>query len=231
MIIIGDVHGCYKTLQTLLAQITLNHNEQICFVGDLIDRGPKSKEVVDFVKDHGYLCVKGNHEDMAVKSLNNEFCALANCSYEDIWANNGGVKTALSFKNLDTMKEDYYNWLRTLPIFMIFKNIKINKNPLIVSHSFVFSANLDNDWNIMWNRDFYINEEIWTEHPKYFNVFGHTPVKNPVFKDCYSLIDTGCVFNYHKNENNNLGNLTAIRVLDGMRDIDIEVFTQKNCED
>jgi len=78
VIIIGDVHGCYKTLQALLAKILLNHNEQICFVGDLIDRGPKSKEVVDFVRDRGHLCVKGNHEDMAVKSLNDEFCEIAN---------------------------------------------------------------------------------------------------------------------------------------------------------
>lgn len=231
MIIIGDVHGCYYTLIALLMQIDRKKDEKICFVGDLIDRGPKSKEVIDFVKSNNHLCVKGNHEDMAVKSLNDEFCDLGDCKFEYVWANNGGNQTIHSFGSYKLMKAGYYNWMKDLPIMLKFPEIKINDKSLIVTHSFLFSNKEDYEWGIMWDRNFHIDDEIWGKDPKYFNVFGHTPVKVPVFKDCYALIDTGCVYNYHKNEHNNYGNLTAIRVLDGMKDRDIEVYNQTNCEE
>ena len=45
MYIIGDVHGCYNTLMELIAK--LPKDAKLCFVGDLIDRGPNSKDVVE----------------------------------------------------------------------------------------------------------------------------------------------------------------------------------------
>lgn len=38
--IIGDVHGCYKTLLALIELFPNKQNSKICFVGDLIDKGP-----------------------------------------------------------------------------------------------------------------------------------------------------------------------------------------------
>ena len=58
--VIGDVHGHYKTLLALTEK--LPQNAKLIFVGDLIDRGPQSMEVVKFVRESGYLCVMGNHE-------------------------------------------------------------------------------------------------------------------------------------------------------------------------
>lgn len=45
---ISDVHGCYHTLMALLMQIPSEY--EIVFLGDLVDRGPRSKQVVDFVR-------------------------------------------------------------------------------------------------------------------------------------------------------------------------------------
>ncbi len=45
--VIGDVHGEYKKLRSLLVKIPKDEN--ICFVGDLIDKGEKSAEVVNLV--------------------------------------------------------------------------------------------------------------------------------------------------------------------------------------
>ncbi|MCR9145081.1 MAG: metallophosphoesterase [bacterium] len=64
MIIIGDVHGCYKSLRALVKKCP---PEPICFVGDLIDRGPDSKGVVEFVRGEGHQCVLGNHEELMIK--------------------------------------------------------------------------------------------------------------------------------------------------------------------
>lgn len=62
---IGDVQGCYGELQLLLEKIQFN-SEQDClwFAGDLINRGPKSLEVLRFIKNLGekHKVVLGNHD-------------------------------------------------------------------------------------------------------------------------------------------------------------------------
>ncbi|HBK64061.1 MAG TPA: serine/threonine protein phosphatase, partial [Cyanobacteria bacterium UBA11166] len=50
-IVIGDVHGHYDTLMTLLNAIAPSEEDRVYFLGDLIDRGPKSAQVVEFVKE------------------------------------------------------------------------------------------------------------------------------------------------------------------------------------
>lgn len=66
--VIPDVHGCYKTLKALIKQIKFNKTDVIYFLGDYIDRGPNSKNVIDFIIDlkskHEVYCLKGNHEAM-----------------------------------------------------------------------------------------------------------------------------------------------------------------------
>ena len=50
--VIGDVHGCYFTLTELYQKIQFKYPEvEVYCVGDLIDRGNYSREVVDFIVD------------------------------------------------------------------------------------------------------------------------------------------------------------------------------------
>jgi len=60
--LIGDVHGCYKTLCALIDRLPHGTDSKICFVGDLIDRGEGSFEVVQLAMRRGYAAVMGNHE-------------------------------------------------------------------------------------------------------------------------------------------------------------------------
>ena len=48
--IISDVHGCYKTLLALINQFPNKQNSKIVFVGDLIDKGKNTHDVIEFVK-------------------------------------------------------------------------------------------------------------------------------------------------------------------------------------
>ncbi|HVW69030.1 MAG TPA: symmetrical bis(5'-nucleosyl)-tetraphosphatase [Steroidobacteraceae bacterium] len=62
---IGDVQGCYTELRALLAQLKFSSDrDQIWFVGDLVNRGPQSLEVLRFVRalDANAVTVLGNHD-------------------------------------------------------------------------------------------------------------------------------------------------------------------------
>lgn len=82
--IIGDVHGCYDELIELLIKLGYDvsdpnrvrapHDRKLVFVGDLVDRGPKSLRVIEAVMSMVHqgiaLCVAGNHDVKLLKALN-----------------------------------------------------------------------------------------------------------------------------------------------------------------
>ena len=67
--IIGDIHGCFETLSNLIARIKASDtNPSFVFIGDYVDRGLRSKEVIEFLlnleKQHSCVFLRGNHDDV-----------------------------------------------------------------------------------------------------------------------------------------------------------------------
>lgn len=86
--IVGDIAGNYKTLQALLAKMPPGVPIS---VGDMVDRGPASKQVLDFFKASG-MAVLANHEHMMLHEYQGKR------TYEPgIWLLNGGHATMTSF--------------------------------------------------------------------------------------------------------------------------------------
>jgi hypothetical protein len=67
VIAIGDVHGCIDELQDLLRQCDYRPGDLVCFLGDLVCKGPDSISVVQMAREIGAIGVRGNHDFEVVR--------------------------------------------------------------------------------------------------------------------------------------------------------------------
>ena len=84
--VIGDLHGHVQALKDALsARRFMPGRDRLFSVGDLIDRGPDSPGAVDLLREHWFHAVRGNHEDMLLRSVTGEGARIT-----DVWRENGG---------------------------------------------------------------------------------------------------------------------------------------------
>lgn len=195
--IIGDVHGCFKTLKALVNQ--LPKNSHICFVGDLINKGKNTADVLDFVIENNHDCVLGNHELFMIEDLPLILENEENIEKSSWILNYGGKETLDSYKSELKLKE-HLVYLKSLPLYLEYKDILLENRYLVVSHSQV-----GNKWKF---RDYPISS---IEYKKFkntvlngryknfdnkdiYNVFGHTPLSETDINEFRANIDLGCVY-------------------------------------
>lgn len=111
---IGDVHGHYDGLMLLLEAIAPNSEDRIYFLGDLIDRGPQSDMVVNFVRQNSYFCLLGNHEQMLLDVLSD---GQVYGPALQAWLYSGGHSTVNSYGEAGIPPE-HIEWMRTLPTYL-----------------------------------------------------------------------------------------------------------------
>jgi len=211
--VIGDVHGNYQALMKLIAKLPVD--AKLVFVGDLVDRGPQSKEVVAFVKENNHLCVKGNHEAL-MESYGMTFASFVvrnePIKTHNSWYSNGGIATLKSYglitlhegkpvltpdvqEKLPTFKE-HLKWVSQLPLYIELDTSHVSKKPVVVSHAPVATV-----WNLRYSDAMYqtfLDMALWNrrepdENAPIFNIFGHTVTPyGPDVKPHYVNVDTGC---------------------------------------
>lgn len=183
--VIGDVHGMYDMLEALLLEWD-KEEEQLIFVGDYIDRGPKIRETIDLVRRlqiDGAWLLSGNHERMLLEFLNQP---------EIFWGRyerNSGMTTlsALTGKSADFLQKlsvkelsQYLRaqqpwllgWLSELPLYVEF-------GKWCIVHAGVDLTK--EHWKNTKPHDFY-----WIREPFHVAdnttdrqfIFGHTPLQN-----------------------------------------------------
>jgi protein phosphatase len=217
--IIGDVHGCYDELISLLAQIGYKiesgpdgpkvappDGRKVVFVGDLVDRGPKIPDVLRLVMrmvDEGTaLCVPGNHDMKLMRKLKGR----------DVQMTHGLADSVQQLdKKSPEFKQAVIKFLDDLVSHYVFDDGK-----LVVAHAGMKEEMQGRGSGKV--RDFALYGETTGETDDYglpvrYNwaaeyrgaamvVYGHTPIAEPEWLNRTINIDTGCVFG---------GKLTALR--------------------
>jgi len=206
IIAVGDVHGCLFSLKKLVSLIHLKPDDQLVFLGDVIDRGDRSKEVIDYLikLDSSHSChfLMGNHELMFLDYLENHNSTE--------WLANGGEATLKSYSSpaIPDIPQDHIAFLRSFQFTLETENY------------FFTHGGLDPELSIKNNLLYYQPQDFCFQRihmrPEFLNtsaynwektlVCAHTPVTAPVSIDRLIAIDTGCVYK----DNPLLGTLTAI---------------------
>ncbi len=217
--IIGDIHGCYDELIELL--VTLGYSElpggswshpqarKLVFLGDLVDRGPKSPEVVRLVMESvtagTALCVPGNHDMKFMRKIWGE----------DVQITHGLAESLAQF---EAYEQHYRGFSRVAADFIhkLVSHYVLDDGKLVVAHAGMKESMQGRGSGKV--RDFALYGETTGETDEFglpvrcnwaaeyrgpaVVVYGHTPVPEPEWLNRTINIDTGCVFG---------GRLTALR--------------------
>lgn len=211
--VIGDVHGHYNTLIALIEK--LPKDAKLIFVGDLVDRGEQSADVVRFVRENNHLCVMGNHEELMLTYGDvfiSSYCQEQPLSQHNIWYSNGGINTLLSYgvislkdgklqkvpspeKQLLVLRDDL-KWMQALPLYIELDIEHVSCKPVVVSHAPITTV-----WGMRQVDSLFstfcrmatTNRRDPDEDAKIFNIFGHTPMSGGVkVRPHFVNVDTGC---------------------------------------
>jgi len=120
-IAVGDIHGCFDLLKTLMEKIIrfTPDEDMLIFMGDYIDRGKKSEEVVQYLGalkeklPDNIILLKGNHEDLAYNAL-----TAPDPDKEMLfWSLNGGSHTVMSFGGIKNSREGLIPFIESLQLY------------------------------------------------------------------------------------------------------------------
>jgi protein phosphatase len=205
--IIGDVHGCFDELKTLLEKLGYQINpdgvtppkgRKAIFVGDLVDRGPKTpdvlKLVMNMVEAGTALCVPGNHDVRLVRALQGK-----------------KVKPTYGLsESLEQLSQESPAFKKQTTQFLdsLVSHYVLDEGRLVVAHAGMKEDLAGRTSGAV--RAFAIYGETTGETddfglPIRYNwaadyrgtasiIYGHTPIPQPEWLNNTRNIDTGCVF-------------------------------------
>jgi serine/threonine protein phosphatase 1 len=175
---IGDVHGQFEALESLLKELPLDwQTDELIFMGDLIDRGPRPRLVVEFVRElqatyPGVRVLRGNHEQVMLDSF------LSKRSFE-FWLRMGADTTYRDYCSL-TSKPVWSTFVGNFPADLreyLFRLPIIYKN----EHATFVHAGARKVKGDIWEVDgaetalWYREKEFWEGYRGETLVVGHTP--------------------------------------------------------
>lgn len=199
--IVGDLHGSFKVLLTALTQANFNiKTDRLFCCGDLVDRGPESTYVLDFLNTGFVHSVRGNHEQMFIDLYTDGTPDPAVLNY---MCQHNGMNWWLDLNESEQLA--IVNKFKQLPYAI---EVETSRGNIGIVHADVpfamgwdeFKENLNKDdvrENCLWNRARIENNDCSGVKGIGRVYVGHTPQSNGLKKygNVYA-IDTGAVFGY-----------------------------------
>jgi serine/threonine protein phosphatase 1 len=213
---IGDIHGCLSELTSLHKKILTNNTfkvkeDLLIYLGDYIDRGLKSKQVIDQIiklknKQIKTIHLMGNHEEMMIDFLFKKNNNIKN------WLNFGADQTFRSYDIelvefiKDGFEDSIINKLRAVLLekmsndhINFFSNLELTYS----TQEYLFvHAGIDPNKNFTEQTK---KDYLWSRSSDFFHkdfkaekiiVHGHTPEQNIINNPYRINIDTGCYFSH-----------------------------------
>ena len=197
---IGDIHGCVQELEILLLYLInrmgLTTEDVVIFVGDYIDRGPSSREVIDLLLEFrgnypNTYFLRGNHEDMFLEYMGFKSAAAAP------FIINGGSRTLSSYgislalgpeEVREQLGTEHLKFFQELLLSVTFGNwlfVHAGVQPGVPVEE-------QEDIDLLWIREKFLK----TPHElPYTVVYGHTPFPRVMVDMPNKIgIDTGLVY-------------------------------------
>ena len=211
---IGDVHGCARTLDALLDRLAedaggaLGPANTLVFVGDYVDRGPASPQVLDRMLEleaaseagtgPQALFLRGNHDQMMLDYADGVGDA-------DLWWVNGGRTTLAAYEARGDLRfpPEHIAFLRRTVLAAQGAGAAYVHAGLDTRRSVADNLADPDPRIVLWTRQHFDADLSRWEMPV---VCGHTPVSEPVDHPALIAIDTGAVFTHRAG----LGRMTAV---------------------
>jgi serine/threonine protein phosphatase 1 len=190
---VGDIHGCYDKLVALMKILPWKKKsgDLLLFIGDYVDRGPKSREVVDFLVDlkkrgGDIVFLKGNHEGMLVDFYVHQKDQM-------LYVANGGAETIASYvegaigRKAFVLPQDHLDFFLSLQLFYETEDYIFVHAGLRDGIPLEEQAHDD----LLWIREEFIYSTYdWNKRV----IFGHTALETPFVTPGKIGIDTGAVY-------------------------------------
>lgn len=196
--VIGDIHGCADELRHLIDALPLRPGDSVVFLGDYIDRGPASAEVVSYLislqaqPGIEWIFLRGNHEDMFLSYLG------LDGQHGDMFLINGGKATVASY-GVAPDQSPVERVLQVIPAAHLNFYQRLKKyhamDSFLCVHAGIHpqkSLEEQTDEEFFWIR----NAFIYSSHRLPYTVlFGHTPQATVFYDLPYKIgLDTGLVY-------------------------------------
>lgn len=208
---VSDLHGQYELFRRLLQKINFNHNDYMYVLGDVIDRGPKSVQLLQSIMSTPNMeLLIGNHEFMMLKALNPDG-TVNNIEDFLLWANyNGGQTTYDQLIRIPQQEiTEIYSYLIKRKLTT---KVEVSGNTYYLTHAYpdlryidsaIEDVPLNDIWNSVWKSPYREGSTgaCFSEYPQDgITIMGHVPVSSQHHKSLTPLenkatidIDGGCV--------------------------------------
>jgi serine/threonine protein phosphatase 1 len=182
---VGDIHGSFTKVANLIRHCTEHcggDNFRFVFLGDYVDRGRRSKDVVNLLMrtqaaaPDTVVCLKGNHEDMLLDAIKT--------GEPRTWIENGGDATLRSYgvSRAEDIPADHLSRFERLPLAIS------DEKRFFVHAGIMPGVPLQQQEKdvLLWIRGKFLSDQ--RDHGRYI-VHGHTPTENGMPELCHNRLN------------------------------------------